>query len=104
MVPESSKNAWDLPDHLLSWLEEKCNTYIPDNLIQKTILDGNPVPSNVGAPKTMDDYLKEMLIEARKSKEMDKDKTLGKIQRKVMNVFGPLSKIWNEVDLMKSSG
>ena len=55
-------------------------------------------------PKVIDDYLKEMLWEAKKSRELEQDQSLEKIQQKVLNIMEPLSKLWVGVDEVKSSG
>ena len=51
--------------------------------------------------KAIDDYLKEMVIEAKKSRELEQDRSLEKIQQQVLNIMGPLSKLWVGVDEIK---
>ena len=62
------------------------------------------MPENMGGPKTINDYLKEMLLEAKKSRELEQDRSLEKIQQKVLNNTGPLSNLWVGVDGVKCSG
>ena len=62
------------------------------------------MPENMGGPRTINDYLKEMLLEAKKSRELEQDRSLEKIQQKVLNNMGPLSNLWVEVDGVKCSG
>ena len=75
-----------------------------ENDVKKTILDDNPVPEIMGGPKVIDDYLKEMLWEAKKSKELEQGQSLENIQQKVLNIMEPVSKLWVGVDEVKCSG
>ena len=45
---------------------EHFEKHIQENDVKKTILDDYPVPEIMGSPKVIDDYLKEMLLEAKK--------------------------------------
>ena len=45
-----------------------------------------------------------MLLEANKSRELEQHRSLEKIQQKVLNIMGPLSKLWVRVDEVKCSG
>ena len=83
-----SKIAWDLPESMLGYVQS----------ILKNILNDYPVPESMEGRKTIDDYLKEMVIEAKKSRELEQDRSLEKIQQQVLNIMGPLSKLWVGVD------
>ena len=89
---------------MLGYVIEHFEKYIEKSDVQETILDDNPVLGNIGGPKTIDDYLKETLLEAKKSTELEQDRNLEKIQQKVLNIIGPLSKLWFGVDKIKCSG
>ena len=89
---------------MLGYVIEHFEKYIKESDLQETMLDDNPVPEKIGGPKTIDDYLKEMLLEANKSRELEQDRTLEKIQQKVLNIMGPLSKLWVVMDEVKCSG
>ena len=47
-----------------------------------------------------------MLLEAKKSRELEQDWSLDKIQQKLLNIIGPLSKLWmvDEVKCSRKSG
>ena len=45
-----------------------------------------------------------MLIEAKKSKNVEQDQRLTRIQQKVLNIMGSLSKLWVGVVKVKSLG
>ena len=67
-------------------------------------LDDIPVPENIEDPKAINDYLKDMLLEAKKPRELEQDQGLEKIRQKVLNIIRPLSKLWVGVDKVKCSG
>ena len=54
-------------------------------------------------PKALDDYLNEMLLEAKKCRELEQNCNLEKIQQKFINIMGLLSKLWVGVDEIKCS-
>ena len=65
---------------MVGYVIEHFEKWIKETDVQETILDDNPVPENMGGPKAIDDYLKEMLLEAKKSRELEQDRSLEKIQ------------------------
>ena len=66
-------------------------------------MNDNPVPESIRGRKAIDDYLKEMLLEAKTSRELEQDRSLEKTQQKVLNIMEPLSKLWVGVDKVKCS-
>ena len=49
-------------------------------------------------PAPLDDFLRGVLEENHKYLQMQEDKLLQKMQQKVLNVLGPLSKIWQKIE------
>ena len=84
---------------MAAYVCENFNTYIKDKNLQETILD----QKNICKPRKLDEYISESLHDSR-SKDAEKDKNLEKLQQKVVNIMGPLSRAWSEVDLVKKSG
>ena len=59
---------------MLGYIIEHFEKYIKESEIQETVLDDNPIPENMGRrPNAIDDYLKEMLLEAKKSRKLEQD-------------------------------
>lgn len=50
----------------------------------------------------MDDYIKEILLEAKKDKGVDEGKNLEKSQKKVMYIMRPFSKLCMSLDWSKN--
>ena len=63
--------------------------------LKEAILCQNPVPDNLDNVKKLDDFLKDILKEKRKTNEKNIENILEKFQCKTVDVMGPLSKLWN---------
>ena len=62
--------------------------------IKKQVLLKNPVPNNVNKAKKLDEFVRDILKEKHKPRDLDLDSTFEKIQTKNINVLGPLSKLY----------
>ena len=79
------------------------NTHIKEADLIKTVLIKNPAPENINPVKTLDDFVKDILKDKKKQKDIDFDNVLEKIQGRNRSVMGPLSKIWTAVDSTRLS-
>ena len=79
--------------------------HIKNATLQETILDEHPVTNNVGDvyPKKLDSFIKDSFPGQKKIREMEEDRNIEKIQKRVVNIMGPLSQTRMEVDSMKDS-
>ena len=68
--------------------------FVQDKNLKDSILNENPVSTNITKPRKLDEYYKELLEENRAKTELTLDGTLEKIQSKKLNIMGPLSKLW----------
>ena len=57
-------------------------------------MNENLVSTNITRPRKLDEYYKELLEENRAKRELTLDGTLEKIQSKMLNIMGALSKPW----------
>ena len=74
------------------------DTYIKETDLIKAVLNKSPVPENINPVKTLDDFVKDILKDKKKQKDLDFDNVLEKIQGRNQSVIGPLSKIWTAVE------
>ena len=66
--------------------------------------NGNyPKADNLDNVKKLDDFLREILKEKRKTNEQNIENVLEKLQRKTVDVMGPLSKLWNILEGAKGA-
>ena len=86
------------------YANEHFETFIKDTDLKKAVLLENPVPDNIDPTKKLDYFVRDILKDIRKQRDIDMDNTLEKIQQKTRSVMGPLSKIWMQVDAGKASG
>ena len=69
-------------------------TYVKEADLKQQIVMENPVPDNLDQVKKLDDFVRDILKDQRKQKDLDMDVTFGKIQSKNTSVMSPLSKLW----------
>ena len=93
-----SQYKWSLSEDMLSYVLNRFHSFIPDAELEDSILKYNPIPSNVPPPAPLDDFLRGVLEENHKYLQMQEDKLFQKMQQKVLNVLGRLSKIWQEIE------
>ena len=89
-----SQYEWSLSEDMLSYILKQFHSFIADAEHEDSILNYNPIPSNVPPPAPLGGFLRGFLEENHKYSQMQEDKLLQKMQQKVLNVLGPLSKIW----------
>ena len=77
--------------------------YFPEDSLKEAILWQNPVPDNLDNDKKLDDFLRDILKEKRKTNEQNIENVLEKPQRKTVDVMGPLSKLWNILERAKGA-
>ena len=61
-----------------------------------------PRPENLDPVKKLDDYLQELLKQKKKPQDIAIDNTLEKVKDKVLDIMGPLSKLWVMVEQVSS--
>ena len=91
---DEEQHEWDLPDELASYANKYLQKFVEDKNLKDSILNENPVPTNITKPRKLDEYYKELLEENRAKRELTLDVTLEKIQSKTLNIMGPVSKLW----------
>ena len=67
--------------------------YIPEKDVKEAILIKPSRPGNFDSVKKLDDYLQELLKQKKRPQDIVTDNTLGKVQDKVLDIMGPLSKL-----------
>ena len=66
------------------------DTYIKEADVIKVVLIKTPVPKNINPVKTLDDFVKDILKDKKKKKDLDFDNVLENIQGCNRSVMGPL--------------
>ena len=88
-----------MPNYANKYFEE----YVPEDSLKGVMLCQNPVPGNFDNVKTLDNCLRHILKEKRKTIEQYIENVLEKLHRKTVDVMGPLSKLWNIVEGAKEA-
>ena len=102
-LSKDEKFQWNLPDNLAKYANEQFTLYTPEKVLQESIMNKNPIQRNVHPPKNMDDFMRDLLLEKKNHFEITSDTNLVKLQQRLLDVMGPLRKIWTIVESAKNS-
>ena len=94
---------WSLPKDMNDYVNDLFSHYTPDKDIQESIMQYNPVPNNMVVCTDLDDFLKQIMEEKQKGKELALDKLLRKFQEKTLNIMGPMSRLWHTLENASNS-
>lgn len=72
------------------------------DLKQQTLME-NSMPDNLDQVKELDDFVRDILKDKHRQKDLDMDVTLEKIQSKNACMMGPLSELWILVEEARRS-
>ena len=103
MVSEEDQYKYSLPLDTVHYANVNFDTYIKETDLIKVVLIKNPVPENINLVKTLDDFVKCILKDKKKQKDVDFDNVLEKAQGRNRSVMGPLLKIWTAVESARLS-
>ena len=72
--------------------------------LKESILVKNTVPLNLHLPRKMNEFMRDLIFEKRVgSLVVTANSNLVKLQQKLLDVMGPLSKVWNIVEKASNS-
>ena len=74
MERESSVNEWSLPTGLASCLNKYMSKHISERHIDDKVLSSHPIPNNVKGMQKLDENIKELLSENKKSLTLNQEK------------------------------
>ena len=100
MVFEEDQYKQSLPPDIAQYANVNFDTYIKDTDLIKAVLIKNPVPEYINPVKTMNDFVKDILKDKKKQKDLDFGNVLEGRNR---SVTSPLSKIWTAVESARLS-
>ena len=98
VTTEEDRYRYEILDALIDYANDNFETYILEKEVKSSILLENPVPNNIDPVKKLDDVLKSILRDKNQSNDINFDNILEKIQGKVRDVMGPLSKLWLTIE------
>ena len=73
--------------------------YVPDKDINEKILTGNPVSSSLQELAALDDFVKTLLVS---QTVITTDHQMEKFQEKILQVRGPLSRLWKGLENVRN--
>ena len=103
-IDDDSQKKWSLLEDMNKYMSKKFNNFIPDKTLKEKILDKYLLPSSSAIkPPDLDDYVPEIFSANNSSygKSHDINASDSRAHREVM---GPLSRIWLDLDNIRSGG
>ena len=100
MVPEDRWYKYKISRSKAFFVNEHFELYLSEKELHSNIFKENPVPDNVEQVKKLDDFAISVLKDRRGSDRnelINKDTVLDKIQLKMIDVIGHLSRLWDIV-------
>ena len=64
-LADEEQQEWEIPDELASYANKYLQKFVQDKSLKDSILNENPVPTNITKPRKLDEYYKEVLEENR---------------------------------------
>ena len=95
---EEEEHEYELSEELSEYANHYMSKYINDKGLKEKILTENPVPTNIDKVKVMDEFLKGIMKDKKKSNEILLDSILEKVQKKTRDIFGPLARMWDYLE------
>ena len=87
-----------LPEEMAEYVNDHFQTFLPEKGVHDSILMENPIPSNVDQPQTVDDFIVPLMSK----NETAVDLSIEMIQQKIVNVMGPLARVWKTLEDVKN--
>ena len=78
---------------MASYANKYFEEFIPEGDLKEAILTQSPVPENMDTVKKLDDFLKDLLKEKKKTNGQNLQNIFEKLQNKTRDVMGPLTKL-----------
>ena len=91
MIFEDCQYKYSLPPDVAQYTNVNFDTFTKEAVLIKALLIKNPVPENIKPMKILNDFVKDILKDENKQKDLDFDNSLEKIQGPDRSVMVPLS-------------
>ena len=91
------KYEFSLTKDLAVWANENITNFRSDKEIDEDILLKNQVPINIKTTPKVDQFVQSILTE-RHRKDHVFDGSLARLSKKITDIFGPLSKVWEAIE------
>ena len=74
---------------------------IPEKDVEENLLILQLVPKNIRGVKKLDDFVKSIMGQS--AQVLNQDATMVKSQQKILDVLGPLSRLWKRLEDIKNA-
>ena len=100
IISKSESHKWELPGEMADYINHQFECFIPEKDVEENLLV-LLVPENVRGVKKLDDFVKSIMGQS--AQILNQDATMEKFQQKILDVLGPLSRLWKGLEDIKNA-
>ena len=86
---------------MANYVDHQFEYFIPEKDVVENLLILQPVPENVRGVTRLDDFVKSIMGQS--VQVLNQDATMEKFQQKILDVLGPLSRLWKGLEDIKNA-
>ena len=86
---------------MADYVNHQFECFIPEKDVEENLLVLQPVPENVRGVKKLDDIVKSIMGQS--AQILNQDATMEKFQQEILDVLGPLSRLWKGLEDIKNA-
>ena len=94
-------HKWELPGEMADYANHQFKYLIPEKDVEENLLILQLVPKNIRGVKKLDDFVKSIMGQS--AQVLNQDATMVKSQQKILDVLGPLSRLWKRLEDIKNA-
>ena len=104
MVSQEDVNEYNLEVDLADHSSEYCiDSLSSEKELKESILYEHPVPNNIEGVNRLDNFMRDILKDKKRSNELIVENVLEKVHSKTRDVYGLLAKMWSDLEDINSS-
>ena len=100
----SSTKTWELPAGLADYINRYMSHHVTDKEVTEKIINTNSISSNIKGTPISDNYIKQILLENKRTLTFNREEAFKSTHNKVSHVFGPLLRLWGIMKEEEESG
>ena len=100
----SSTKTWELPAGLADYINRYMSHHVTDKEVTEKIINTNSISSNIKGTPISDNYIKQILLENKRTLTFNREEAFKSTHNKVSHVFGPLLRLWGIIKEEEESG
>ena len=101
IISKSESHKWELLGEMADYANHQFQCFVQEKDVEENLLVLQPVPENVRGVKKLDDFVKSIM--GQDAQVLKQDAIMEKFQQKILDVLGPLSRLWKGLEDIKNA-